>query len=388
MVERIAFDACPRCATSSPCSRSGTRPAGPRTGTRSAWSAATRTTRCARSCSRSTRSPDGRRGDRGAGAAAGHAPPAAPPGVHGVAATTPKGRIVHGLVSGGCALYTAHTNADAPTDGVSESLALALGLRDVTPLEPAPAEPLDKVVVFVPVADADAVRRALAEAGAGRIGATTRPPSARRGRAGSARSTGPRPRSARSGSSRWSTRCGSRSSRARDDREPVVAAMLAAHPYEEPAYDVVELAPTDEPARGQGRIGTLAAPMTLREFAEHVAARAPGHRTRRAGRGRPRPAGAHRRAVRGSGRLPARPGATHRRGRLPDLRPAPPPGERVPGARGAARRPALVDVAHWAAEWTWLPVLRRKLAAALGDTVEIHVSTTPTDPWTFRVDTD
>jgi hypothetical protein len=45
-------------------------------------------------------------------------------------------------------------------------------------------------------------------------------------------------------------------------------------------------------------------------------------------------------------------------------------------------------VAHWAAEWTWLPVLFRKLAAALGDTVEIHVSTTPTDPWTFRVDTD
>jgi len=44
-------------------------------------------------------------------------------------------------------------------------------------------------------------------------------------------------------------------------------------------------------------------------------------------------------------------------------------------------------VAHWAAEWTWLPVLHRKLAAALGDTVEIHVSTTPTDPWTFRVDT-
>jgi putative NIF3 family GTP cyclohydrolase 1 type 2 len=48
--------------------------------------------------------------------------------------------------------------------------------------------------------------------------------------------------------------------------------------------------------------------------------------------------------------------------------------------------PALVDVAHWAAEWTWLPVLRRKLADALGDTVEIHVSTTPTDPWTFRMD--
>ena len=51
-------------------------------------------------------------------------------------------------------------------------------------------------------------------------------------------------------------------------------------------------------------------------------------------------------------------------------------------------RAALVDVAHWAAEWTWLPVVQRKLVTALadrGDTVETRVSTTVTDPWTFRV---
>ncbi len=46
--------------------------------------------------------------------------------------------------------------------------------------------------------------------------------------------------------------------------------------------------------------------------------------------------------------------------------------------------PALVDVAHWAAESTWLPVLRRRLVDALGDTVEVDVSTLNTDPWTFR----
>ena len=33
---------------------------------------------------------------------------------------------------------------------------------------------------------------------------------------------------------------------------------------------------------------------------------------------------------------------------------------------------------------TWLPVLRPRLVAALGDTVEVRVSTTTTDPWTFR----
>ncbi len=50
--------------------------------------------------------------------------------------------------------------------------------------------------------------------------------------------------------------------------------------------------------------------------------------------------------------------------------------------------PALVDVAHWAAEWTWLPVVERKVreaAAAAGDTVDTRVSTLVTDPWTFRV---
>lgn len=47
--------------------------------------------------------------------------------------------------------------------------------------------------------------------------------------------------------------------------------------------------------------------------------------------------------------------------------------------------PALVDVAHWAAEWTWLPVVEARLRAALGDRVETRVSTLVTDPWSFRV---
>ena len=46
--------------------------------------------------------------------------------------------------------------------------------------------------------------------------------------------------------------------------------------------------------------------------------------------------------------------------------------------------PALVDVAHWAAEWTWLPVVEGRLRGALGDTVDTRVSTQCTDPWTFR----
>ena len=53
-------------------------------------------------------------------------------------------------------------------------------------------------------------------------------------------------------------------------------------------------------------------------------------------------------------------------------------------------RPALVDVAHWASEWPWLPVLAQRLRAGLasrGATVDVHVSRVRTDPWTGHVAT-
>ena len=58
--------------------------------------------------------------------------------VSSVAATTPKGRTLQALTSRGCALLTAHTNADQAVGGVSESLALALGLGDLSPIRPLP----------------------------------------------------------------------------------------------------------------------------------------------------------------------------------------------------------------------------------------------------------
>lgn len=48
---------------------------------------------------------------------------------------------------------------------------------------------------------------------------------------------------------------------------------------------------------------------------------------------------------------------------------------------------ALIDVAHWASEWPWLPVAAAALEsdlAARGTTVEVHVSTVVTDPWTMH----
>ena len=94
--------------------------------------------------------------------------------VHTVAADAPKGRVIQALIRSGTALYCAHTNADAAPDGVSDALGAALGLEDRRPLVPAPDDPLDKLVTFVPRADADRLIDALAAAGAGRIGAYDR----------------------------------------------------------------------------------------------------------------------------------------------------------------------------------------------------------------------
>src|SRR4051794_7416734 len=91
-------------------------------------------------------------------------------GVTSVAANTPKGRVVHDLIANGVALHTCHTNADSPSFGVSESMALALGLVDVRPLEPDPSAPVDTWIVFVPRDSADAVAAAMHAAGAGAIG--------------------------------------------------------------------------------------------------------------------------------------------------------------------------------------------------------------------------
>lgn len=202
--------------------------------------------------------------------------------VHGMAEINPKGRVVATLAGGSCALLTAHTNADSAIGGVSESLALAVGLTDL---------------------------------------------------------------------------------------EPIVASPGT----------------SDPPLTGIGRIGHVS-DTTLGQFASTVAAALPETATG------VRVSGDPDRVVRrvavcgGSGDF------------LLD--------ELVGGdvdvyLTGDLRHhraseflehdgPALIDVSHWAAEWTWLPVVARRLeesfhVAGMEDTVTTRVSLTPTDPWTFRI---
>ena len=303
-------------------------------------------------------------------------------GTTSVAATTPKGRVLHELVTHGCGLLTAHTNADAPSGGVSESMAFALGLTDVRPLEPDLQEARDKLVVFVPVEHADAVRNAITSAGAGAINDYDSCTFTSAGEGRFRPLPGADPAIGTVGDLETVDEVRIESVLDRRRRDRVVAAMLEVHPYEEPAYDVVPLASLDDRHRGSGRIGRLTEPMPLAAFAAHVARALPetAHGVRVAGD--PTQTVETVALCGGSGDflLDAARGEGADVYVTSDLRHHP-----ASELREHRRAPALVDVAHWAAEWTWLPVLRDRLVAALGDTVEVHVSSTNTDPWTFRV---
>lgn len=62
-------------------------------------------------------------------------------GTDSVAATTPKGALVHTLIKHGIALMNCHTNADVADDGVAEACAKRLGLTNVRPMSPCDDEP-------------------------------------------------------------------------------------------------------------------------------------------------------------------------------------------------------------------------------------------------------
>jgi len=167
----------------------------------------------------------------------------------------------------------------------------------------------------------------------------------------------------------------------RELRGRVHAQMRAAHPYEEPAYDIIELASEEDRDAGSGRIGRLSEPIDLREFAARVASVLPetAHGVRVAGDPDQRVQTVALCGGAGDFLLDRARAAGADVYLTSDLRHHPASELREHGA------PALVDVAHWAAESTWLPVLAGRLTEALGDTVEVRVSTTNTDPWTFRV---
>ena len=302
-------------------------------------------------------------------------------GVHSVAPTTAKGRTLHRLIRHDVALFTAHTNADSATPGVSDALARTLGLTDLEPLAPQD-EALDKVVTFVPQAHTDALLDALSRAGAGRIGDYERCGYLLEGTGTFRPLSGATPTIGTIGDIERVPETRLEMVLPRSRRRAVVAALRAAHPYEEPAFDVFELAPFDA-RRGLGRIGVLPRPESLTEFVTRVANALPT--TMGAVQGAGDPEASVRRVAVCGGAGDSMLGMAAQAGVdvyvTADLR-------HHPASEALHERgPALVNVSHWASEWPWLPQAARLLRDDLGEVgarLDIRVSDLCTDPWTTR----
>lgn len=178
---------------------------------------------------------------------------------------TPDGKVLLPLLRHGVAVYSPHTAFDNCPGGINDGLCRRLGLTDVKPLRPAAGRRECKLVVFVPDADLAKVSDAVFAAGAGRIGQyeqcsyrlagtgtffgtdTTNPTVGQKGR--------------REEVSEWRLEVVVPEAKV----GAVVAAMRAAHSYEEPAFDVYPLRPV--PTGGAGRIGELLMPATLADLA-------------------------------------------------------------------------------------------------------------------------
>lgn len=298
-------------------------------------------------------------------------------GVDTVAASTAKGALLHQMIRTGRALFTAHTNADAVSPGVSDALAEVLGLTVEEVLAPiSVGADLDKWVVFVPAENADAVREAMFAAGAGHIGDYSH---------WSWRVAGTGQFLPHDGASPTIGSVGTVEHVPEDRvemiatarlRAHVLAGLRSAHPYEEPAFDIFPLAPVPSDV-GLGRVGALPKPEPLSAFVSrvHEALPATSWGVRAAGDSE---ASVSRVAVCGGAGdslldTAARSGVQAYV--TADLRHHPADEHR------RVSDVALVDVAHWASEFPWCGQAADLLRTHFGDALPVRVSAIRTDPW-------
>lgn len=188
------------------------------------------------------------------------------------------GRLIHAAIHGGLAVISMHTNYDIAEGGLNDLLAGRIGLSGCTPLQVTSTQELVKLVVFVPEEHLDQVRLALLPQ-TEILGAYRDCSFAAAGEGTFTPLDGATPYI---GSIGEQERVAEQRLELLIDRSALgraIKALISAHPYEEPAYDIYPL--LNQGAKlGLGRIGRLAEPVSLAAFSARLAEnlQAPGLR--------------------------------------------------------------------------------------------------------------
>lgn len=161
-------------------------------------------------------------------------------------------------------IYAIHTNLDNVLHGVNNRIADRLGLVSRRILAPKDGQ-LMKLCSFVPLAQADELRTALFEAGAGHIGRYSDCSFNVEGTGTFKGGAGTNPFAGNPGELHREKEVKLEVIFPAHLQSRLVAALLKSHPYEEVAYDIIPLA-NEHPEVGSGLIGELPEPVTEEGF--------------------------------------------------------------------------------------------------------------------------
>ena len=177
-------------------------------------------------------------------------------------------RCVLKAIKNDIVIYSAHTNLDNAPGGVNYKIAEKIGLKNVRILDPK-EEYLLKFVTFVPDAQADRVRKALFEAGCGCIGNYDSCSYNLEGEGTFRAQRGTSPFCGEIGELHKESEVRIETILPAFKKAAVIKALLATHPYEEPAFDFYPLKNTWTQV-GSGVVGELEEPEAELDFLKRI----------------------------------------------------------------------------------------------------------------------
>ena len=180
-----------------------------------------------------------------------------------------KNALVYELIKNQIAVYSAHTNLDSAKGGVNDVLADALDLKQTKILKPITCDKYYKLVVFVPNTHVDIVLSSLSKANIGHIGNYADCAYVMEGEGQFRPLPGSKPFLGQQGILEKTKEKRIEILLKKSELGEAINAVLAGHPYEEPAYDILETV-NARTEFGLGRVGFLEKPLSLKEFANNI----------------------------------------------------------------------------------------------------------------------
>lgn len=180
-----------------------------------------------------------------------------------------KGRLVHKLIKNDISLYSMHTNFDIAFDGLNDYFMEIMGFKNCKILDTTKTEALFKLVVYVPSTHAEALRKALSNAGAGHIGNYSDCTFNTEGTGTFKPLEGSNPFIGEAGIVEYVNEIKIETIVSQRTLGGVISSMTKAHPYEEVAYDIYKLENKGD-SFGLGRIARLNKSTTLKKLSNLI----------------------------------------------------------------------------------------------------------------------